>query len=80
MKFLVLIKKNLIVSILVSMTIGLVVGYYFEVSWFKNLIIPLTFMLVYPMMVTLNFNSLKQKANVKLQFSTQFINFIIFIS
>lgn len=73
-----LIKKNLIVSILLSMVVGLVVGYYFDVSWFKNLIIPLTFMLVYPMMVTLNFNSLKQKSNMKLQITTQLINFIVF--
>ena len=78
MKLLLLIKKNLIVSILVSMGIGLVVGYYFNVDWFKHLIIPLTFMLVYPMMVTLNFSSLKEKSNVKLQASTQLINFIVF--
>ena len=78
MKVLLLIKKNLIVSILVSMVIGLVVGYYFNVDWFRHLIIPLTFMLVYPMMVTLNFNSLKEKSNVKLQASTQLINFIVF--
>lgn len=78
MKLLLMIKKHLIVTILISMALGLVVGHYFDTSWLKNMIIPLTFMLVYPMMVTLNFNSLMQKSNIKLQFTTQFINFIVF--
>ena len=78
MKLLLLIKKHLIVSILLSMILGLIVGHYFDTSWLKNLIIPLTFVLVYPMMVTLNFNSLKQKSNIKLQLTTQLINFIVF--
>jgi len=49
-----------------------------DVSWLKNLILPLTFLLVYPMLVTLDFNSLKQKANYKLQITTQILNFIVF--
>ena len=78
MKLLILIKKNLIVSILLAMVLGILVGYYVDTSWLQNLIIPLTFVLVYPMMVTLNFDSLKQKSNIKLQFTTQIINFIVF--
>jgi len=78
MKLLVFIKNNLLVSILFAIVLGLVVGYYVDVSWLKNLIIPLTFMLVYPMMVTLKFNSLMEKSNIKLQATTQLINFIVF--
>jgi len=78
MKFLKIIKKNLIYSILVSMVLGLILGGLFDVSWMKTLIMPLTFMLVYPMMVTLNLGSLKEKSNIKLQLTTQLINFIIF--
>ena len=78
MKLLVFIKNNLLVSILFAIVLGLVVGYYVDVSWLKNLIIPLTFMLVYPMMVTLKFSSLMEKSNIKLQATTQFINFIVF--
>lgn len=77
-KILTLIKKNLIISILISMVTGLIIGNYFSVSWMKQLILPLTFMLVYPMMVTLNYNSFKSKTNVKLQVATQIINFIVF--
>jgi ACR3 family arsenite efflux pump ArsB len=45
---------------------------------FRVLIIPLTFMLVYPMMVTLNFKSMTQKINFKLQGATQLINFVVY--
>ncbi len=77
-KLLQIIKKNFLLSILISMIMGIIVGYYVDVSWLKNLILPLTFMLVYPMMVTLKLDTLFEKANVKLQVSTQIINFIIF--
>jgi ACR3 family arsenite efflux pump ArsB len=43
----------------------------------KLLIIPLTFLMVYPMMVTLNIQHLKQGLNPKLQGTAQFINFAI---
>lgn len=72
------IKKKLIWFILVSITLGIIIGANFDVSMLKSAIMPLTFVLVYPMMVTLNFNSLTQKVNVKLQGTTQIINFIIF--
>lgn len=77
-KFLMLIKKNLLISIFVGMAVGLVVGYNFDVDYFSYFILPLTFMLVYPMMVTLNFHKLVEKSNVKLQLTTQIINFLIF--
>jgi ACR3 family arsenite efflux pump ArsB len=77
-RFLTLIKKNLIISILIAMVVGLIIGYYFDVSWFRSLILPLTFMLVYPMMVTLKLESIVEKWNVKLQIVTQIINFIVF--
>jgi len=60
------------------MAIGIITGYFLDVSRLKNLILPLTFLLVYPMMVTLNFKSLLEKTNYKLQASTQIINFIVF--
>jgi ACR3 family arsenite efflux pump ArsB len=78
MKFLMMIKKHLIVSILVSIALGITAGYFWDVSFLSKLILPLTFLLVYPMLVTLNLGSLLEKSNVKLQLSTQIINFIIF--
>lgn len=78
MKLLKFVKNHLIGVILVSITLGIIVGYNFEVDWFKSLILPLTFTLVYPMLVTLDFSSFKQKSNYKLQITTQIINFVIF--
>jgi len=72
------IKNHLISSIFVSIALGILIGSNMDVSWLKNLILPLTFLLVYPMLVTLDFNSLKQKANYKLQITTQILNFIVF--
>ena len=78
MKLLKFVKNHLIGVIFVSITLGIIVGYNFEVDWFKSLILPLTFALVYPMLVTLDFNSFKQKSNYKLQITTQILNFVIF--
>ena len=76
--FLIRIKKNLIISILIAMILGLIIGYYFDTTSLKVLITPLTFMLVYPTMVALNLGSLREKANIKLQVTTQLLNFILF--
>ena len=78
MKLLKFVKNHLIGTIFVSITLGIIVGYNFEVDWLKGLILPLTFALVYPMLVTLDFNSFKQKSNYKLQITTQILNFVIF--
>jgi ACR3 family arsenite efflux pump ArsB len=79
-KVLEVIKKHLIIAILISIISGVVIGGYFPsfVSDLKVLILPLTFLLVYPMMVTLKFHSLVEKMNVKLQVTTQIINFVVF--
>ena len=78
MKLLKFVKNHLIGTIFVSITLGIIVGYNFEVDWLKGLILPLTFALVYPMLVTLDFNSFKQKSNYKLQITTQILNFVVF--
>jgi len=78
MKLLKFIKNHLIGVIFLSITLGIFVGHNFEVAWFKVLILPFTFALVYPMLVTLDFNSLKEKSNMKLQITTQLLNFIVF--
>lgn len=72
------IKKHLILFIFIAIILGVVVGANMDVSGLKVTIMPLTFLLVYPMMVTLNFKSLTGKINWKLQITTQIINFIVF--
>ncbi len=80
-KFLIKINKKLVVAIPVMMAAGFVFGINVDpaaVKKLKALIVPLTFLMVYPMMVTLNIKHLREGTkNLKLQLTTQFINFAI---
>ncbi len=79
--FLISINKKLVYAIPVMMVLGFAFGKAIDaqtVKQLKNLIVPLTFLMVYPMMVTLNIKSLKEGVkNVKLQVLTQLINFLV---
>ncbi|MCK5100136.1 MAG: arsenic resistance protein, partial [Desulfobacteraceae bacterium] len=70
-------KKNLVWAIPISMLIGLVYGYLFNAAPLKQFIISITFIMVYPMMVTLNNNNIFKGKDSRLQITTQIINFII---
>jgi len=70
-------QKRLIVSIPVAMALGLLFGYYFEAGFLKELIIPFTFIMVYPMMVTLKVGELAQRSDTKLQITAQLLNFAV---
>ena len=77
-KILMRINKNLVSAIPVMMFAGFLFGVAIDeeqVLWLKGLIIPLTFLMVYPMMVTLNIKHVTQGLNVPLQATTQAINF-----
>ena len=76
-KLLSILQKNLVWSIPVSMVLGLFFGYFFDASPLKQFIIPVTFVMVYPMMVTLNVKSVFKGHDTKLQIATQVINFIL---
>jgi ACR3 family arsenite efflux pump ArsB/CBS domain-containing protein len=77
MKKLSWLQKNLIFSIPLTMVISLIYGYFSEVTYLKNLIIPLTFLMVLPMMITLPIRKVFEGGDMKVQFVTQFINFAI---
>lgn len=78
-KLLLSINKKLFWAVPAMMLLGFLFGRVVNqetVKSLKSLIIPLTFLMVYPMMVTLNIKSLKDGIkNVKLQVLTQVINF-----
>jgi len=80
-KFLIQINKKLVIAIPVMMIGGYLAGICLSpevIKHLKALIIPLTFLMVYPMMVTLNIRHLLEGIqNVKLQVVTQLINFLI---
>jgi ACR3 family arsenite efflux pump ArsB/nucleotide-binding universal stress UspA family protein len=76
-KFLVGINRNLIVAIPTMMVLGFVFGILVEPSSLKNLIVPFTFLMVYPMMVTLKIKKVFEGGDVRAQILTQLINFAI---
>ena len=77
MKWLKLIQKNLVYVIPIAMVLGLIGGgYVFNAKPLKQLIIPITFFMVYPMMATLNVKSIFKVGDLKLQLVTQIINFV----
>ncbi|MDW5299782.1 MAG: bile acid:sodium symporter [Sedimentibacter sp.] len=77
LKILKLLQKNLILSIPIFMVLGLLFGFLFQTSFLKSWIVPLTFLMVYPMMVTLNMEELISKSNNKIQTTAIIINFAI---
>ena len=73
-----ILQQNLIWAIPISMALGLVGGgLLFNAAPLKQLIIPITFVMVYPMMATLNVRSVFSGKDVKLQVVTQLINFLL---
>ncbi|MDA3896949.1 MAG: bile acid:sodium symporter [Desulfobacteraceae bacterium] len=76
LKLLSFIQKNLVWTIPISMIFGLIYGYLFNADPLKQFIIPITFIMVYPMMVTLNVKTIFKGQDFKLQLVTQIINFI----
>jgi ACR3 family arsenite efflux pump ArsB len=69
------ISKNLIIAIPVMMILGFLFGILFDAGFLKGLIIPFTFLMVYPMMVTLNIQKVFEGGDAKAQVLTQIINF-----
>lgn len=69
------ITKNLILAIPIMMIAGFIYGLSFDSSWLKSMIIPFTFLMVYPMMVTLKIKKIFEGGDGKAQLLTQLINF-----
>lgn len=76
------INRNLVLAVPVSMLLGFGFGLLCGKTFLadlKSLIVPLTFLMVYPMMVTLNLNHLQEGIrNVRLQVVSQLLNFALF--
>jgi ACR3 family arsenite transporter len=70
-------KKNLVWSIPAFMIAGLIVGALVNPAPLKSLIIPLTFLMVYPMMINLQVQKVFSGGDLKVQLVTQLINFAI---
>ena len=69
--------KNLTWTVPVFMVLGMLYGYFFNPSPLKNAVLPMTFIMVYPMMVTLNIRKIFSKGDGKVLAVTQILNFVI---
>jgi ACR3 family arsenite transporter len=77
MTLLLALQKRLIWAVPAAMVLGLLWGAWLPVSALKALVIPLTFLMVYPMLVDLRLPLLFSGSNVRLQLSAQAINFLV---
>ena len=69
--------RNLTLSIPVAMVLGLAFGLLFPAGWLRLLILPLTFLMVYPMMVGLKLSQLREGGHVRVQILAQGVNFLV---
>jgi len=76
-KILKLLQQKLILSIPAFMLLGLLFGAFFPSAFLKEWIVPVTFLMVYPMMVTLNMKELFSKGGTKVQIAALLINFVV---
>ena len=74
-KLLQTINKNLIIAIPALMLSGFATGLIINAAPLKQLIVPFTFLMVYPMMVTLKIKKVFEGGDSKAQVLTQLINF-----
>lgn len=70
-------KENLIWSVPGFMIAGIIFGGLLDASFLKATIVPLTFLMVYPMMINLQIAKVFAGGDFKLQAITQLINFAI---
>lgn len=70
-------QKHLVWSIPLAMIAGFIAGQMTDPDPLRMAILPLTFLMVYPMMVTMNLRQLLQPGGGKLLWVTQALNFIL---
>lgn len=75
LRILSLVTRKLTIAIPVMMVAGFVMGVSIDASSLKSLIIPFTFLMVYPMMVNLKIKKVLEGGDLKSQILTQCINF-----
>lgn len=76
-KLLALLQKNLVLTIPAAMVAGLCSGWLWNASPLKSAIVPLTFLMVYPMMVNLQLEKVFSTEGLRCQAVTLLINFAI---
>jgi ACR3 family arsenite efflux pump ArsB len=70
------ISSNLVIAIPAAIALGFVYGLFFDSSFLKAFIVPLTFIMVYPMMINLNWKKLASGGDGKVILTAQLLNFV----
>jgi ACR3 family arsenite transporter len=73
--FIARLTRNLVVAIPVAMLLGFLFGIVSPTDWLKSLIVPLTFLMVYPMMVNMKLKKVLEGGDLRVQLLAQAINF-----
>ena len=71
------ITKNLIIFIPLSLFLGFISGLYLDLNFLKNFVLFFTFLMIFPMMVGVNFRKLREPGDTKVILVAQIINFLI---
>jgi len=71
------VQKNLSFVIPLMMLAGFLTGQACDVSVLKKLILPLTFLMVYPMMINLPLRKIAERGDLNVQLVTQAMNFTV---
>ena len=71
------ITKNLIIFIPLSLFLGFISGLYLDLNFLKNFVLFFTFLMIFPMMVGVNFRKLREPGDTKVILVAQIINFFI---
>jgi ACR3 family arsenite efflux pump ArsB len=74
-KLLQTINRHLILAIPAMMGLGFTTGLFIDPAPLKQLIVPFTFLMVYPMMVTLKIKQVLEGGDTRAQILTQLLNF-----
>lgn len=69
--------KDMTLTIPVSLTLGLLGGYFFDTTFLKTLVLPVTFMMIYPNMIGFELGELTRLSDTKVILAATFINFAV---
>lgn len=71
------VSRKLTVAIPLALLAGFIYGIFFDAKPLKGLVLPLTFMMVYPMMVNLNWEKLFKGKDFNVVLVAQVVNFVL---
>ena len=69
--------RDMTLTIPVSLTLGMLGGYFFDTTSLKTLVLPVTFMMIYPNMIGFELGELARLSDKKVILAATFINFAV---